>query len=274
MKSYLLNAVNLEIEYQEKLMKRVLKRRKELSDVADLSLIANYNGNGRKQYYIQEKENGKSIRKYLGKKDTGLVKNLQEKRYIDKVIPNCVKNLEMLKMLRDSYYPTNPREVMASMPLAYQEQEQANDLVYKYRNSERWKAAKLAIKDSYPVHRAESLRHVAIDGTITRSKSEAVILNLLVEKEIPFVYEVPMRFNGILKSPDFLIYDRKNNREVILEHMGRMDLENYRDNQYDKIGLYISSGWVPNVNLILTFEDVQGNINIPAISRTIDSILL
>ena len=55
--------------------------------------------------------------------------------------------------------------------------------------------------------------------------------------------------------------------------MGRMDDYNYRADQTDKLGLYIQEGYVPNVNLLLTFDDKNGKINVPAISKMIDAIL-
>ena len=273
MKSYLFDAIDLEIEYQEKLFKRLKKRKAELDSLPDNNLIAT-NSRGRIQYYLTSYDNRKEKRRYLGKKEEKLRKNLQEKHYLKKALTNCSKNLEMLLQIRESYYPVDPCEVVKNDALAYQDQEQSNELVYGNQSNERWRQRKFSIKNNYSPYRKNELRHIAIDGTVTRTKSEALIVNLLIEKSVTFVYEVPMRFKGILKSPDFLIYDRKNNREVILEHMGRMDKESYREDQYDKLGLYIASGWVPNVNLILTFDDANGNINIPAISKVIDAVLL
>lgn len=272
MRKSLLDSVNLEIEYQESLKKKFKRRLLELNQEPDYTLIAN-RSKGRLQYYVLKHEDGKEVRTYIGKRDENLRKNLQEKHYLKKALLNCSKNLEMLLQIRDSYYPIDPCEVVKNDALAYQEQEQSNELVYGNQSNERWRQRKIAIKNNYSPYNEKELKHIAVDGTLTRSKSEALIINLLIEKEITFVYEVPMRFKNVLKSPDFLIYDRKNNREIILEHMGRMDKESYRADQYDKLGLYIASGWVPNVNLILTFDDVNGNINIPAISKIVDAIM-
>lgn len=268
----LLNAIRLEIEYQQKLLKRIVRRSNELAGLPNNNLIAT-NSKGRIQYYLTRYENRKEIRKYLGKKDEALRKSLQEKRYLEKAAKHCRKNIEMLELIWDSFLPTDPEEAMASEALAYHEQEQANQLVYGYQSDTRWKQRKLSIKNGYPLYRPEELKHTAIDGTVTRTKSEAHIINLLVSKGLPYVYELPRKFCGRLKSPDFTVYDRKHNREILIEHMGRMDLDSYRENQYDKLGLYIASGWVPNVNLLLTFDDADGKINIPAISRAIDSII-
>lgn len=47
----------------------------------------------------------------------------------------------------------------------------------------------------------------------------------------------------------------------------------YQDDQYEKLCLYIMEGYIPNVNLLLTFDDKDGNINVPAISKMIDAIM-
>ena len=82
-----------------------------------------------------------------------------------------------------------------------------------------------------------------------------------------------MYLGNKLKWPDFIIWDKKHNRELLIEHLGLMGDEDYREDQNEKIKLYIEEGYVPNVDLLLTYNDKNGNINVPAISRMIDAIM-
>ena len=198
---------------------------------------------------------------------------LQERYYIEHAIELCRKNIEMLDLVKDSYFSLDPADVVQNAPLAYREQENAMKLVYGFASETIWKKRKLAYKSRFQVPYPENLKHIAGDGTATRSKSEALIIDLLNMKGIPYVYDYPLYLGNKIKWPDFIIFDRKNNRELIIEHLGKLSDEGYLIDQEDKLGLYIHEGYVPNVNLLLTFDDRDGNINVPAISRMIDAFL-
>lgn len=265
-------AISLELDYEKRLIKRVEKRLKQLERLPNINLIG-VNRNGSMYYYLSSFENNKETRTYLNKHQQELRKLLQEKYCLSRMLVNCRENVLHLQKINEGLNPVDPYEIVKDASQAYQDQDNAAKIVYGCESESRWKRAKLAEKNQYPNYRMDELRHTAGDGTKTRSKSEAMIIDLLNGKGIQYVYEFPMRFNGQLKSPDFIIWDKKGNREIIIEHLGLMNDLSYRSNQYDKIGVYIEAGYVPNVNLLLTFDDKDGNINIPSISRMIDAIL-
>ncbi|MBQ0041580.1 MAG: hypothetical protein KBS56_06090 [Clostridiales bacterium] len=248
------------------------KRWKELNVHADYELYANFQRNNLR-YYMCRKGDMKSNRKYISKKEVSLRKELQERFYLERAIALCQQNIEMLDLVKDSYNSIDPIDVVRNASLAYQEQENATRLVYGYEKETMWKKKKLAWKAKFKVPNPEKLRHIAGDGTATRSKSEALIIDLLNMKGIPYVYDYPMKLYSKLKWPDFIIWDKKHNRELVIEHLGMMYDQEYRENQTEKLGLYILEGYVPNVNLLLTFDDKDGIINVPAISRMIDAFM-
>ena len=171
------------------------------------TLIA-MNQNNTIRYFISKKEDGVRKRVYLNKSQEKLKREIQERYYLERAIPRCEKNIEMLEMLRDSYYSLDPVEVVKNAPLAYREQENAMRLVYGCDNESAWKRKKLAWKSKFKVPYPERLKHVAGDGTPTRSISEAVIIDLLNMKGIPYAYDFPMYIGNQLKWPDFIIWDR------------------------------------------------------------------
>ena len=66
----------------------------------------------------------------------------------------------------------------------------------------------------------EKLIHKTARGELVRSKSEAIITNLLVDKEIPFKYEEPLYApDGTMFLPDFTVVFR--GEEYYWEHIGR-----------------------------------------------------
>lgn len=263
--------IDLEIENQGKIAKRIEKRLSELDKCERKTLIAKVI-KGKTRYYTSQYVNGKEERTYLGKKDEKYRKELQELYCLEIAKKMCAENIELLEWIKRDYNELDPEIICKDAPLAYQEQENANNLIIRYGSNNRWKQRKLEYKERFKPYRPEELKHVASDGTITRSKSEALIANLLSAKDIAYVYECPIKLGDALRSPDFTIYDRRRNREVILEHMGMMNSTDYRVAQSEKLGLYIANGYIPNVNLILTFDDASGRINIPAISKVIDAV--
>ena len=269
----LINAIEDELNYQRMIYKKVNRRLKALDGVEERSLIANRNGRGAIQYYFLTHSDNKEKRIYITKSETEKRKELQEKYYLKLATQNIRKNIEMLEYIKDSFFPVNPEEVVNESPLAYREQENANALLYGDGSINRWKERKLALKSKYPIYKPEELQHVADDGTKTRSKSEMLIINTINAKGITYVYECPLILGSKIIFPDFILMDRKTNREIIIEHMGLMADYEYRKKQIDKIGLYIKEGYIPNVNMLMTFDDWNGKINIPAISKMIDTIL-
>lgn len=272
MLSECVKTIELEFNIQKRTKERFQNKLKELKTTDGIVLIAKHQ---KKivRYFLVQNHNGKYRRIYLNKSQDELRKQIQQRYYLERAIPLCQKNIEMLDMLRDSYYDLDPREVLKDAPLAYKDPDSAAKLLYGVANESRWKERKLKYKARFRVPYPEGLQDLAEDGTMTRSKSEALIINLLNQKGIPYVYECPLYLGNKRIWPDFVIWDRKNNRELLIEHMGMMDDYNYRADQTDKLGLYIQEGYVPNVNLLLTFDDKNGKINVPAISKMIDAIL-
>lgn len=265
-------SVELELEHQVDLEKRLSKRFGQISGVGNHHLLASFQ-KGVLRYFLLETIDGVRTRVYMNKSQQELRRQIQERYYLERAIPMCQKNIEMLEMLRDSYYSLEPEDIVKDAPLAYHEQENACRLLYGVENETRWKERKLKQKEKFKIPFPEGLTDIAEDGTQTRSKSESLIINQLNSKGIPYVYEFPMRLGGKIMWPDFVLWDRKHNREVLIEHMGLMSQSDYIERQVDKLQIYIQNGYVPNVNLLLTFDDKDGNINVPAISKMIDAIM-
>lgn len=70
--------------------------------------------------------------------------------------------------------------------------------------------------------------HQTVSGVMVRSKSEVIIANLLAEHRIPFEYEEELRAGEQQFSPDFTI--TWMGQVYYWEHLGRLDLEDYRQN--------------------------------------------
>ena len=69
--------------------------------------------------------------------------------------------------------------------------------------------------------------------------------------------------------PDFTILDEANRRNVIFEHFGMMDNEEYANNAISKMQIYAREGYVLGDNLFVTMETSTR----PLDSRMLDGVV-
>ena len=126
--------------------------------------------------------------------------------------------------------------------------------------------------------RREDLIHTTSFGMLFRSKSEALIAELLHNAGISFYYEsrLVLRDEWGEKHffyPDFTI-ELPDVRVIYWEHFGRMDSADYRQKNYKRLAIYHDNDIYPPNNLIITMESKKGGIDASAIRRIIESQLL
>ena len=112
-------------------------------------------------------------------------------------------------------------------------------------------------------------------GERVRSKSEILIANALQKYHIPYRYEYPYQFEsyGPLLHPDFTVLNIRTRKELIWEHMGKMDDEDYSDYALNRILNYEKYGIFPGDKLILTHETLANPLNSKIIEKTIKHYL-
>lgn len=91
-------------------------------------------------------------------------------------------------------------------------------------------------------------------GFPVRSKSEAMIISILLDLEIPFRYEQEYTFNGIPMSPDFTLLHPRTRKTCLLEHFGLMDNPEYANQAAEKLRIYVANGCRPQDTLLFFFE--------------------
>ena len=107
-------------------------------------------------------------------------------------------------------------------------------------------------------------------GERVRSKSEKIIADKLYREGIAYRYECPLEipFVGTM-YPDFTILDEVNRRNIIYEHFGLMDNEDYANNAIGKLQQYSRQGYTLGDNLLVSMETSTR----PLDSRMVDEIL-
>jgi len=98
-------------------------------------------------------------------------------------------------------------------------------------------------------------------GLYVRSKSEQLIAEALYNHRIAFRYEEVIRISEFRKlSPDFTI-KRNDGKVIYWEHEGLNVDEKYRERQKEKMELYEEKEIYPWKNLIITYDDEDGAID-------------
>lgn len=112
-------------------------------------------------------------------------------------------------------------------------------------------------------------------GDMVRSKSEAIIADMLLDLGIPYHYEKPIRLKGGAKRyPDFTLLKVAAREEVYLEHFGLLDDEDYRNACLIKMSEYRRNGIYPGKNLLFTYETADFPLDIKGFRKMLSYLLI
>lgn len=239
---------------KDKLEKEIEKLKAELSRYPAGSLVPYQIKGKTRWYHHKKKRDGSYERKYIGKDNMGLAQKLARKAYIKSLLKdkeNELKSIEQyLKVRKDTDY-----KCYLSFDSKYR------DLLV----AGRWDLEDYDRNPSHP----ENLIVKAPKGEFVRSKSEALIANALFDEGIPYRYECKLCIDDIVVYPDFTVRVGKSNKEVIWEHFGKMDDQEYLDKVMRKLNLYIRNGYYPGKNLLVTYETKANPLVIDDVMKVI-----
>lgn len=242
---------------------------------------------------ITKSGDGTSV-KYIGK-NKQLVYKLAHKAYDTELLRRVTLNANALESCLKTMLPFEPEDVLAALPRNFEvldsrlimnpalgetgartmnpvsreiARPQGLTTFADPGAAEAWRSMPYCENGLFP----ENKRHLSQSGYYVRSKSEAAILDIYMEKGIPVHYdECFLLKSGELISPDFIAL-RPCGSFFIHEHLGRMDLDEYQDRFYEKLARYRAAGFIPGINLLLTFDDPAGGINLQLISAQIEDM--
>lgn len=223
--------------------------------------------NGRVRYFRYNPETGKVT--YLKDADKELVHKLKYRRVTEEAIRTIESNLNVEEKLLETYQPYDPVSCQMRLGKVYQD---APELFYEKKGKHRKREN---YQNSY---RKEDLIHKTSFGMLCRSKSEAMIADLLYKAGIPFYYEARLILydewgEKQVYYPDFTI-ELPDGSVIYWEHFGRMDLPDYRQKNFKRIANYHYNDIYPPNNLIITMESRKGGIDANAILRIIEHQIL
>ena len=116
---------------------------------------------------------------------------------------------------------------------------------------------------------SEHLKVPTVGGFMVRSKSEALIADMLTERGLAFRYENRTTIGVRTIFPDFTIWHPEKGNLVIWEHFGMIGMQAYQSQIQARIDNYLSNGYLPYINLITTFESSEDPFDAEAASKII-----
>ena len=235
---------------------------------------------GRYRFYAVAEKDGKRV-KHIIDGDKGRIYRLAHRAYMKELANRLQRNCALLDRAIERMLPTDYLDILKSLPKNYDLLDPSRVLrpeafedEYAYPNPSRNEfpvEARLSIGNLDPYEWAARLYcentkhsehkiHLTRRSILCRSKSEALLFEIYDSLEIPFHYDEVITIGSQPISPDF-IGVRRDGALIFHEHVGRFD-EEYRSSNDWKPGLYAVAGICPGVNLIYTYDNVAGALNV------------
>ncbi len=208
---------------------------------------------------------------YLSKKyKLSTIKQLAQKDYNKQFLKTAEKELKMLEALSARFNKHRAEEVYNNLL------PERKSLVTPYIQPDDLIAIEWQSKPFKPnPYKPEKKIFATRRGEMVRSKSEAIIADILYEMGIPYRYECPVKMcNGETKYPDFTLLNLKTRKIIYFEHFGRMDDEDYRKKTREKMDLYRASGIYPGKNLMFTYETEDNPLDISGVRKMLTEVFL
>ena len=230
-----LEKAKTQLEYMRRINAQV---KSDIAVMPEGSLVHKF-AKGHTYYYASN--NGKLISL---QDDPRLRQILMEKRWLKSQIHNIEKDIPVLERLMRDYAPLFP-------------------------NPMEWEL----LEEEQNTYKKEERRHY-YKGVYFRSKSEVLVAMVLDSNGLEYKYEVALHINGRTIYPDFVIRRKRDGKIFIWEHFGLIFSEEYRQKMYRKLEDRHEAGFNIWDNLLMSFDSVEGSIDVDFIERMIKLYLL
>ena len=260
---------------QKKMLKLV---KNELRRAPDGTLLIQMS-RGRPVFLRVKMSGPDRIRQGIGRKPA-LVSALAHKAYLKELKRRLESNIDALSSTLNMCESLDQNDVLSNMP-AHFDLIDPKSVIYGYAGRsfdwpvpvrmgvypaviathtemrpDEW-AAKPYLENTIGL---EGKIQVAPRGFCCRSKSELAILEIYEELGIFYHYDEVVRCGSRLISPDF-IGCRNDGMLIYHEHLGSLSSD-YRSSYRQKEELYASFGIITGRNLIYTYDDERGRLNL------------
>lgn len=219
-------------------------------------------------YYVRRNENGKRTCRIVKPSDPAL-QTYVNKRFAKDALRVLRKNKKAAEDFLKAHSGEEYETLIEQYPREFQ-QTNANLEKSAFCRAEDWESEPYFANT---FHR-EELIHETAKGVMVRSKSEAMISNILYNRGFCYRNECRLELpDGKYIYPDFTIYLPRDEKIVYWEHFGMMGDEEYAAAACNRIKRYVSAGIFPGVQLIITMESEGMPLSSVMVDQMIDYYL-
>ena len=242
---------------------------------------------GRVQYLQVTHEGGKRKRHGINRNQK-LLREMAHKEYLRSCINTLTDNIGLLHHCMDNYRELNIDSILKDLQAAYpglseeyfydranptelqlpETDDAADDLKKRLDSHRQWESQPYEKSNYNP----RGLRIRTSRGINVRTKSEALIVELLWRYGIPFHYEEVLHIHDGIIVPDFT-FEMADGSKMYWEHAGMLTKPKYSFRHHLKMMQYESMGIYPWKNLIVTY-DIDNEIDLEIIEAVIQKLLL
>lgn len=257
MNNYLRDDMNHRFELISNLVREIEKK---ITNYPSGRLVIRHRKNSLGFYLAGSDSNDR----YLNKSDIKLIEKTAQKNYLEKVLRVSQKELCALKKMMELYPDTFAEDVFDLLT------EERKKLIKPIVMPDELYVKEWLNKPYKPKEIREGIPfYLTMNGERVRSKSEMIIADRLYTNGIPYKYECPIQIMGKVYHPDFTILKISTRKNLYLEHNGKIDDPDYKNDFVTRINDFNLAGIRQGDNLFLTFE----SSNIPFDVRTIDNMI-
>jgi hypothetical protein len=200
--------------------------------------------------------------------DDEQINKLARKRYLSAAINIINKDISVLRRALDNYREIDEKALMEEYVSKYPEI--SEKLRYGNTSNDEWTSEYKMPIDFYK----EGLKSTSARGSLMRSKGEIIIASRLDFYKVPYRYEAPIEHPDIYRVPDFTIKRPRDNKIIYWEHLGMVNNKDYMRENMRKLSEYDDVGVKPWNNLILTYDQEDGGIDVRIIDGLIQGWLM
>ncbi len=214
--------------------------------------------------YYNVTERNDTTGEYISKKNMSFAKKLAQKDYNKRFLSKAEKELVQIEKFACRLRANNTEKVYKELR---DERKILIEKPYLLNNdlyAKEWQSLTFRSNPFKPENKIYETKK----GETVRSKSEAIIADILFDLGIPYHYEMPLILSRTrVIYPDFTILKVSKKEEFYFEHFGMMDDQEYRNKCLIKINEYRENGIYSGKNLITTFESESSPLDIKNIRK-------
>jgi len=224
---------------------------------------------GKERYYqYLPGESGKGI--YLPESKMDLAQALAQKSYDERILAAAEGEMKALQ----KYLGSVPSVMVEDIFESYSDSRQKM-IVPIMETDEQFLQRWLNQPSPNVKGRREHPVVITDQGKEVDSKAELVLSMQFDKKNVPFLQQWPIVLkNGRVIYADFKVLNLRTRREFLWEHLGMLGSEEYCRHSLPRLNELIMNGFIPGVNLILTWESEACKLDLRVINTLINTYLM